>query len=38
MLFFSQSTPNLATIIPVMDLIDKTLTAESLKNTYSLPI
>ncbi|KAG2044129.1 hypothetical protein BDR03DRAFT_803313, partial [Suillus americanus] len=35
-LFFSCSTPNLATIIPAMDLIDKTLTTHSM-NIQLLP-
>jgi hypothetical protein len=29
MLFFSRSTPNLATVIPAMDHIDETLTNQS---------
>ena len=33
-LFFSRSTPNLATIIPVMDVIDKQLTNDSLNCTW----
>jgi hypothetical protein len=33
-LFFSRSTPNLATIIPVMDVIDKQLTNDSLNHTW----
>jgi hypothetical protein len=33
-LFFSHSTPNLATIIPAMDHIDEMLTMSSLNSTY----
>lgn len=32
-LFFSHSTPNLATVIPAMDLIDETLTTQSKNRT-----
>jgi hypothetical protein len=32
--FFSHSTPNLATVIPAMDHIDKMLTTSSLNNIY----
>ncbi|KAG1836175.1 hypothetical protein DFJ58DRAFT_669916 [Suillus subalutaceus] len=32
MLFFSRATPNLATVIPVMDLIDQTLATHTLNN------
>ncbi|KAG2738578.1 hypothetical protein P692DRAFT_201673926, partial [Suillus brevipes Sb2] len=35
-LFFSRSTPNLATVIPAMDLIDETLTTHSM-NRQLLP-
>ena len=34
-LFFSRSTPNLATVIPAMDHIDEVLTTSSLDNMYS---
>jgi hypothetical protein len=34
-LFFSRSTPNLATVIPAMDHIDETLTTSSLDPKYS---
>jgi hypothetical protein len=34
-LFFSRSTPNLATVIPAMDHIDEMLTASSLNSKYS---
>ena len=38
-LFFSCSTPNLATIIPVMDVIDKKLTTDSLdRSRFEAPI
>src|ERR1700683_4505536 len=38
-LFFSHSTPNLATIIPVMDIIDKKLTTDSLdRSIFEAPI
>ena len=38
-LFFSRGTPNLATIIPAMDLIDKVLTTSSISpSKYSLAI
>ena len=38
-LFFSRSTPNLATVIPAMDLIDKVLTTSSISpSKYSLAI
>jgi hypothetical protein len=36
--FFSRATPNLATVIPAMDHIDKVLTAQSLDCTYEAPI
>jgi hypothetical protein len=32
-LFFSRSTPNLATVIPAMDVIDEQLTNDSLNRT-----
>ncbi|GLB35657.1 hypothetical protein LshimejAT787_0212220 [Lyophyllum shimeji] len=32
--FFSRSTPNLATVIPAMDLIDQKFTTDSLDKTY----
>ncbi|KAF8165729.1 hypothetical protein B0H34DRAFT_648916, partial [Crassisporium funariophilum] len=32
--FFSCSTPNLATVIPAMDLIDQQFTTHSLNKTY----
>ena len=38
MLFFSHSTPNLATVIPAMDHIDKTLATTSDSHTFPLPI
>ncbi|KIK77752.1 hypothetical protein PAXRUDRAFT_17287 [Paxillus rubicundulus Ve08.2h10] len=34
-LYFSHSTPNLATVIPAMDLIDEKLTTYSLDHKYS---
>ncbi|KIK94272.1 hypothetical protein PAXRUDRAFT_12146 [Paxillus rubicundulus Ve08.2h10] len=34
-LFFSHATPNLATVIPVMDHIDEKLTTHSLDPTYT---
>ena len=34
-LFFSRSTPSLATVIPAMDHIDKVLTTASLDNSES---
>jgi hypothetical protein len=37
-LFFSRGTPNLATVIPAMDLIDKRLATDSLKRTLKRPI
>jgi hypothetical protein len=37
-LFFSRSTPNLATVIPAMDVIDEKLTTDSLDRTYDAPI
>ena len=38
-LFFSRDTPNLATVIPAMDLIDKVLTTSSLSSSkYSIAI
>ena len=38
-LFFSYGTPNLATVIPAMDLIDKVLTTSSISpSKYSLAI
>ncbi|KAF9223621.1 hypothetical protein BS17DRAFT_659092, partial [Gyrodon lividus] len=33
--YFSRATPNLATVIPTMDLIDKKLTTYSLNPKYS---
>lgn len=36
--FFSRETPNLATVIPAMDLIDKRLATDSLKRTLKRPI
>ncbi|KAG1902513.1 uncharacterized protein F5891DRAFT_903265, partial [Suillus fuscotomentosus] len=33
-LFFSRSTPNLATVIPAMDMIDRKLTTDSITRTY----
>ncbi|KAG0708537.1 hypothetical protein DFH29DRAFT_794768, partial [Suillus ampliporus] len=33
-LFLSQSTPNLATVIPAMDMIDRKLTTDSIMRTY----
>ncbi|KAF9223254.1 hypothetical protein BS17DRAFT_817581 [Gyrodon lividus] len=35
MLYFSRATPNLATVIPAMDLIDEKLTTYSLNPKYS---
>jgi hypothetical protein len=37
-LFFSRSTPSLATVIPAMDHIDETLTNHSLNRDYELSI
>jgi hypothetical protein len=37
-LFFSRSTPNLATVIPAMDLIDQRLTTDSINPKLSAPI
>ncbi|KAI9444649.1 hypothetical protein H4582DRAFT_1805462 [Lactarius indigo] len=37
-LFFSRGTPNLATVIPAMDHIDKVLSTASDSQQYSLPI
>jgi hypothetical protein len=37
-LFFSRGTPNLATVIPAMDLIDKRLATDSLKRSLRRPI
>ena len=37
-LFFSRGTPNLATVIPAMDLIDERLTTDSINRTLSVPI
>jgi hypothetical protein len=37
-LFFSRGTPNLATVIPAMDLIDEHLTTESINRALSVPI
>jgi hypothetical protein len=34
-LFFSHSTPNLATVIPVMDLIDEVLTTNTIDYCYT---
>jgi hypothetical protein len=36
--FFSRSTPNLATVIPVMDYIDGVLTGLSVNRAYEAPI
>ncbi|KAG1730976.1 uncharacterized protein EDB91DRAFT_1059092 [Suillus paluster] len=33
-LFFSRSTPNLTTVIPAMDMIDRKLTTDSIMRTY----
>ena len=33
-LYFSRSTPTLATVIPAMDHIDETLTSQSLDSDY----
>jgi hypothetical protein len=38
MLFFSRGTPNLATVIPAMDHIDRVLATSSENNQYSLSI
>ena len=37
-LFFSRSTPNLATVILAMDHIDEHLTMASLNRQYSAPV
>jgi len=37
-LFFSRSTPNLATVIPAMDHLDKVLVTTSDNSQFSLPI
>jgi hypothetical protein len=38
-MFFSRSTPNLATVIPAMDIIDKKLTTDSLnRSKFKAPI
>ena len=37
-MFFSRASPNLATVIPAMDHIDKVFTTCSLDATYSPPI
>jgi hypothetical protein len=38
-MFFSCSTPNLATVIPAMDIIDKKLTTDSLnRSKFEAPI
>jgi hypothetical protein len=37
-LFFSRSTPNLATVIPAMDLIDEHLTTRSLDSNLNISI
>lgn len=37
-LFFSRGTPNLATVIPAMDHIDKVLATTSDSHQFSLPI
>lgn len=37
-LFFSRGTPNLATVIPAMDMIDQCLTNDSLNRKLSAPI
>ena len=34
-LFFSRSTPNLATVIPAMDLIDEVLTTNTVNHRYT---
>jgi len=34
-LFFSHSTPNLATVIPAMDLIDEFLTTNTVDHCYT---
>ena len=36
--FFSQSKPNLATVIPAMDYIDQQLTTDALNSRYSASI
>ena len=38
MLFFSRGTPNLATVIPAMDHIDKVLATTSDSHRFSLSI
>jgi hypothetical protein len=38
MLFFSCGTPNLATVVPAMDLIDKVLATSSDDHDFSLSI
>lgn len=37
-MFFSQSNPNLATVIPAMDYIDEHLTTNALDSRYSAAI
>ena len=37
-MFFSRASPNLVTVIPAMDHIDKVFTTCSLDATYSPPI
>lgn len=37
-MFFSQSKPNLATVIPAMDYIDQQLTTDALNLRYSASI
>jgi hypothetical protein len=37
-LFFSRSTPNLATVIPAMDHIDETLTTQSRNRKFGVSI
>ena len=37
-MFFSWATPNLATVIPAMDIIDKCLTTDSRKRSLSVTI
>jgi len=37
-LFFSRATPNLATVIPAMDLIDQRLTTDSINRKLAAPI
>jgi hypothetical protein len=37
-LFFSRATPNLATVIPAMDMMDEKLTSDSLDRKYDTSI